>query len=98
MGSYAMSTEDYNAGRRAYRLNPDEIRNPHPIGSQAYNDFERGWVQEHKQSGHRGPLDSNVRRIASNLGMRAYPPVRGTDPGDEAKRDAAAYAKATGRC
>lgn len=35
-------------GRRHFRQYGTDYRNPYPIGSNEYNEFERGWSQELK--------------------------------------------------
>lgn len=35
-------------GRRHFRQYGADYRNPYPIGSSEYNEFERGWSQELK--------------------------------------------------
>lgn len=45
-----MNNDDqYREGMKAYRKSPGEYSNPYPIGSQEYNQFERGWVQAQKR-------------------------------------------------
>jgi hypothetical protein len=42
----------YREGRKAYFTNGDRPNNPYQPGSDAYNEFERGWTQSVKRSGY----------------------------------------------
>ena len=37
-------------GKKSFHENRGQLINPYKIGSQEYNDFERGWTQALKQS------------------------------------------------
>ncbi len=45
-----MDKDTYIKGMQSFRKYPDKYRNPYAHGSQAHNDFERGWMQEQKRT------------------------------------------------
>ena len=85
-------------GRQAYREGK-QLDIPYPFGSPEYDDFERGWVQEFKRDDTPGGHSIEYSRFQREPNA---PRFSGTGeayetPEEKRKREARAYAKATGR-
>lgn len=85
-------------GRQAYRAGKP-LDNPFPFGSSEFDDFERGWVQEFKRddspSSHGIEYSRFQREPTAPRFSGTFEPYE--DPEEKRKREARAYAKATGR-
>lgn len=94
-----MSNKVFQEGRAAFRIHPDTLSNPYPVGSQDYNDFERGWVQELKQTESASVVGQRDRTFASMMPPPRFKTSFETtyvDEEAERKKAAQAYAKAKG--
>jgi hypothetical protein len=56
-------SKEYNDGFKCFLKDPDYFNNPHPSSTQAFNDFERGWVQA-------------LKRYPEQKSTNAPPPIR----------------------
>lgn len=76
-------------GRKSYWANRGKMDNPYDFGTPEYNDFERGWVQACKR-------DSSNMSDGIPYTRMVPDPVRQDATEEARRREAAAYAKASG--
>lgn len=76
-------------GRRSYWAENKRMNNPYEFGTPEFNDFERGWVQACKRDSSLNSQGIAYTRMQSEPGFY-------DESAEKMKRDAQAYAKATG--
>lgn len=79
--------EVFKQGFNSYSLNKGKLINPYPNGTQAFNDYERGWIQAQKRSINffkNTWNDSSEQSVTKKLAL------------DKKKVDAEAYANRKG--
>lgn len=82
----------YDEGFKSYFDNGGNYRNPYPLNSPAFNDYERGWTQALKRNGVLPSIQEDYKWRYGNAEPIYRPPV---EPYKPATRNP--YAEAKGR-